>query len=116
MGRQRDELFFGDLVRLYILHEAIGKPICGVEFVAKLVRHGYRLGPGKVYPVLHALKRAGYLAGRFVIACGKRRQYYEATGKGRDIMRVAKARLHELAGELLKPTSRPTLRRSSRHE
>jgi DNA-binding PadR family transcriptional regulator len=98
----RDGLFFDDFVRLHILYLAFKKPVCGVVVVAELDRLGYRLHPGKVYPVLHALEQAGYLAGRSVMVCGKRRKCYEATEQGRQVMEVARARLHELAGELLR--------------
>jgi DNA-binding PadR family transcriptional regulator len=103
-----DGLFFDDFVRLHILYLATKKPVCGVGIVAELDRLGYRLRPGKVNPVLHALEQAGYLVGRCVVGYGKRRQYYEATGKGRQVMRVARARLHELAAELLTPLPDPT--------
>src|SRR6266542_4204865 len=103
MDNMRDGMFFGDFVRLHILYHATKKPISGLEIVAELERHGYRLRPGKVCSVLQALEQSGYLTGRFVAVGGKRRKYYEATGKGRQVMRVAKTRLHELAAGLLKP-------------
>jgi DNA-binding PadR family transcriptional regulator len=103
MGTTQDRLFFGSFVRLHILHRASKELISGVGVVAELNRHGYRLSPGKVYSVLQALERAGYLAVRFLIVCGKRRKYYQATGKGRRVVGVAMARLHDLASELVTP-------------
>jgi DNA-binding PadR family transcriptional regulator len=103
MGTTRDRLFFGTFVRLHILHRANKEPICGVGVVAELNRHGYRLSPGKVHSVLQALERAGYLEARYLIVCRKRRKYYQATGKGRRVVGVAKARLHGLAAELVTP-------------
>src|SRR5205823_13781695 len=110
MGTMRVGLFFGVFVRLHILHRATKRPTCGVEIVAELERYGYRLSPGKVYSVLQALEQAGYLTGGSVVVGGKRRKYYEATGKGRQVMEVARTRLHELAAELLKQV--PDLRES----
>ena len=41
--------FFGGFVRLHILYHAARKPICGVEMIEELGRHGYKLGPGTLY-------------------------------------------------------------------
>jgi hypothetical protein len=70
MGTMQNRLFFGDFVRLHILYLATRKPVCGVGVVAELDRHSYGVCPGKVYPVLHALEQAGYLASRSVVVCG----------------------------------------------
>jgi hypothetical protein len=53
--------FFGGFVRLHILYHADKEPVCGVEMIDELKRHGYRLGPGTLYPILHHLEEAGYL-------------------------------------------------------
>lgn len=103
MSKMRGWLFFGDFVRLHILYQAAKKPISCVEVVTRLDRHGYRLRPGKVYSVLHALERAGYLTGCSVVVSGKRRKHYEATGKGRQVVELAKAKLHALAAQVLQP-------------
>ena len=53
--------FFGGFVRLHILYHAGKEPICGVDMIEELERHGYRLSPGTLYPLLHGLERRGYL-------------------------------------------------------
>lgn len=90
-------LFFGDFIRLQILRLAAHKPICGVEIAAALNWHGYRVPPRKLYPLLHALKHAGYLMDK----CENRRKYYEATSKGRKVIEVAREKVHELATVVL---------------
>jgi DNA-binding PadR family transcriptional regulator len=94
-------LFFAGFVRLHILHHAAEAPICGVEIVAELGRHGYRLSPGTVYPVLHELEKAEYLTARTEVVSGKQRKYYEATPEGRKALEEAKVKLRELAAEVL---------------
>jgi DNA-binding PadR family transcriptional regulator len=99
--KMRGWLFFEDFVRLHVLHHATKKPICVGEVVTILNRHGYRLNPRAIRPVLQAMEQAGYLAGFSVVVDGKRRRYYEATAEGRQVMEVATPRLRELATELL---------------
>ena len=42
-------------VRVHVLHHATEGPIYGVEMIEELARHGYQIGPGTIYPTLHAL-------------------------------------------------------------
>jgi DNA-binding PadR family transcriptional regulator len=94
-------LFFAGFVRLHVLYHAAQEPICGVDIVAELARHGYRLSPGTVYPVLHELERAGYLTGSTGVVAGKQRRYYKATADGRAALEQAKDKLLELVAEVL---------------
>ena len=40
------------LVRLHVLHHAAERPIYGQWMIDELARHGYRLSPGTLYPML----------------------------------------------------------------
>lgn len=51
-----DREFFLGFVKIHILYHASIGPISGVEIAEELERHGYRLGPGTLYPTL---RRAG---------------------------------------------------------
>src|SRR5208282_6071543 len=75
MAEVLSRLFFAGFVRLHVLYHAAQEPICGVEIVAELGRHGYRLSPGTLYPVLHELQVAGYLRVRSAVVAGKMRKY-----------------------------------------
>jgi DNA-binding PadR family transcriptional regulator len=101
MAEVLSRLFFAGFVRLHVLYHAAQEPLCGVEIVAELGRHGYRLSPGTVYPVLHELEQAGWLIGRSAVVAGKRRKYYKATPAGRKALEAAKVKLRELAHEVL---------------
>ena len=94
-------LFFAGFVRLHILHHAAEEAICGVDIVAELGRHGYRLSPGTIYPILHELENAGYLQVHSAVVSGKMRKYYEATPAGELALAEAKVKLRELAEEVL---------------
>ena len=69
--------------------------------IEELARHGYRLSPGTLYPMLHALERKGYLKSKTEGIGRRARRMYRATKKGRNALTLAKARVRELFGELI---------------
>jgi DNA-binding PadR family transcriptional regulator len=93
------ELYVG-LIRLHVLHHAAHEPVYGGWIIEELRRHGYRLSPGTLYPMLHGLERKGYLKSR-QDGTGKRsRRFYAITRKGRAALADARERVKELFGEL----------------
>ena len=87
------------LVRLHILHHAAEHPIYGQWMIDELARHGYRLSPGTLYPMLAKMERDGYLTSQTERAGRTSRKFYTITQKGRDGLAVARVRLCELKGE-----------------
>ena len=53
-------LFLG-FIRLHILYHATKESICGVELMEELEHHGYDVGPGTLYPMLHQMQKAGLI-------------------------------------------------------
>lgn len=98
---QLDRQFFLGFVRTHILFHAAEAAICGVEITEELSRHGYRLSPGTLYPILHALAAAGYLRCVSKVENGRVRKYYTITARGRWALGEAKKRLKELVKEVL---------------
>ena len=94
-----EELYAG-FVRLHILYHASKGPIFGLWVIEELARHGYRLSPGTLYPVLHGLERAGYLASQRRLVQGRFRRVYAITPAGREALAQAKEKVRELFGEL----------------
>jgi PadR family transcriptional regulator len=88
-------------IRLHILHHAARKPLIGHWIIEELRRHGYRLSPGTLYPMLRAMKEKGYL--RSIEKRSGRRFWreYRATAAGRKALGAAKAKLRELFHELI---------------
>jgi DNA-binding PadR family transcriptional regulator len=88
------------LVRLHVLHHAAEGEVYGQWMIEELARHGYKLSPGTLYPMLHAMERRGYLTSashRF----GKTfRRVYRATPLGREALAVAAERARELFHEM----------------
>src|SRR6185437_8021383 len=57
-----DKDLYTGLIRLHVLHHAVVEgPVYGLWMIEELARHGYRLSPGTLYPILHGLERKGYL-------------------------------------------------------
>ena len=75
-------MFFGGFVRMHVLYHAVKEPIFGVEMMEELGRHGYDVGAGTLYPMLHQLEEAGYLISHIEVVAGKQRKYYRATPEG----------------------------------
>ncbi|MDP2603436.1 MAG: PadR family transcriptional regulator [Deltaproteobacteria bacterium] len=92
---------YGGLIRLHILHHAANKPVFGLWFIEELARHGYKLSPGTLYPLLHGLERRGYLRSKDERLGNRSRRVYRATPLGRKVLAGAKEKVRELFGELL---------------
>jgi DNA-binding PadR family transcriptional regulator len=92
---------FTGFVRLHILYHADREPICGVEIMEELQHHGYNLGPGTLYPILHQLQEGGYITSKDAVVNGKRRKNFRITARGRKLLDEAKAKLRELVSEVL---------------
>ncbi|HEX4072713.1 MAG TPA: PadR family transcriptional regulator, partial [Planctomycetaceae bacterium] len=99
--------FFKGFIRLHILYHAAKEPIYGAEITDELVRHGYRLSQGTLYPTLHKLEQLGYLKSRTEVVAGKQRKYYQATDAGRKVVVEARERLLELVSEVVKDQDAP---------
>ncbi|HZW29615.1 MAG TPA: PadR family transcriptional regulator [Isosphaeraceae bacterium] len=115
MGELLIKMFFGGFVRMHVLYHAVKEPVFGVEMMEELARHGYDVGPGTLYPILHQLEEAGYLRVHTEVVAGKQRKYYRATPEGGRALEDAKAKLRELVKEVLQddPPS-PSIRSKGR--
>jgi PadR family transcriptional regulator len=93
------ELFYG-LIRIHVLLHAAHQPIFGLAMMEELEHHGYRIGPGTLYPLLHGLERTGLLKSAAVTENGRRRRLYRITPAGRKALSASKAKVDELHHEL----------------
>lgn len=89
-------------VRAHILHHAAEGPIFGLEMMEELRRHGYSMGPGTLYPILHNLENTGCLRSKQEVVNGKQRKYYVASAKGRRVLAAVRKQIRELSEEILK--------------
>lgn len=106
-----DNMEFNDLlagfVRIHILHHAAEGEVYGQWLIEELARHGYRISPGTLYPMLQAMEERGYLTSKEDAdgRLGRRRKVYSVTVKGRRGLDVARAQLRELTGEVRHPSN-----------
>ena len=96
---RNQELYIG-LVRLHVLHHASEDAIFGLGIIQELGRHGYRLGPGTIYPLLHGMKERGWLRSRQQLVEGRKRKTYIATASGRRALKVAREQVRQLYEEM----------------
>lgn len=95
----RRELFSG-LIRIHVLIHASHEPIFGLAMMQELAHHGYRIGPGTLYPLLHGLERTGLLKSALEKVGGRRRRVYRITRAGSAALENARAKVDELHHEL----------------
>ena len=88
-------------IKIHVLHHAGQQPVYGLWLMEELARHGYTISPGTLYPTLHSLERAGYLASQKRVVAGRQRRYYTLTPAGAAALAEARARLAELVAEVL---------------
>ena len=93
------ELYIG-LVRLHVLHHAAEKPVFGLGMIQELGRHGYKLGAGTIYPLLHGMERRGWLRAELKLVNGHRRKVYAATPAGSKALAQARRYVGELFEEM----------------
>jgi len=95
-----DQELYTGLIRLHILYHAAREPIFGLGIIEELARHGYKLSPGTLYPILHGLEYKGYLRSAEQRDGRQARRMYRVTPAGRKALETAKGKVRELFGEL----------------
>jgi len=93
------EIFTG-LIRIHVLVHAAHEPVFGLAMMEELKHHGYRIGPGTLYPLLHGMERNGLLISEMKNVSGRRRRVYELTREGKKALKQAKTKVGELHHEL----------------
>jgi len=92
-------LFLG-FIRLHILYHASKEPVFGLSLIQELERHGYRMSPGTLYPILHQMESNGFLLSEKATISGKMRKYYRITEDGRQALMQSYDKIKELSDEL----------------
>src|SRR3546814_11589585 len=88
-------------VRLHILLHAADEPVYGSWIIEELAHHGYKLSPGTLYPMLHAMEKKGYLVSREEQRGSVRRRFYRATDIGCRAFGLARETAREFFGVLV---------------
>jgi DNA-binding PadR family transcriptional regulator len=88
-------------IKIHVLYHAKNEGFCGADMMKELRRHGYRIGPGTLYPTLHRMQQDGYLESEKRTEDGRARIYYKATAKGRRALDRVRPKIGELVSEVL---------------
>ncbi len=86
---------------MHVLHHAAVGGVYGNWMIEELRHHGYKISPGTLYPMLRAMEKDGWIAGKDA-ADGTRRRLYKITPAGRRALKEARAKLRELFSEVAK--------------
>ncbi len=97
--------FLLGFIKIHVLHHAGECPIYGTAIIEELSRHGYRVGPSLIYPILHQLEVQGYLSRADQLVSGKVRKYYTLTPSGARALDDIKGKIAELVAEVIDPDS-----------
>jgi PadR family transcriptional regulator, regulatory protein PadR len=91
---------YSGLIRIHLLHHACEEGVFGLGMIRELRRHGYRISPGTIYPLLHGMEERGLLRSAFAWIEGRRRKVYFVTRMGRNALEEAKEKVRELSNEI----------------
>ena len=94
-------------IRVHTLYHAGQAPIYGAWLQEELARHGYEIGPGTLYPMLHGLERDGLLARCESHIDDRPVKCYSLTSEGERVLEQARERAWELVREIGRATSYP---------
>lgn len=99
--------------KIHILHHAEEQGVYGHWMLEELHRHGYRLSPGTLYPLLARMARRGWL--RSTEPKGSRAaRVYRITPSGSEVLERLRASLAELQHEVARPETARRRRTASR--
>jgi DNA-binding PadR family transcriptional regulator len=100
-GRSTLRRFLQGAVGVHVLHHAAEREVHGAWMSEELARHGHRISPGTLYPLLHRMQDEGLLTSREERTGSQTRRLYRATDEGRRALEDARAALRELVDEVL---------------
>jgi len=95
---QRDLL--SGLIRIHVLIHASHETIFGLAMMEELRHHGYRIGPGTLYPLLHGMENSGLLKSELQFVDRRKRRIYKITAAGRKALLEVTKKVDELHHEL----------------
>jgi len=90
--------FIRSFLDITILHMLVQAPLWGYRMMTVLnERHGVKVGPPVIYPLLDSMEVDGLIEGKDVYAGKRRRKMYSITGRGSEHLKCLKKILSEMA-------------------
>lgn len=93
------KLFLG-FIQIHILFHANKEPIYGTWMMKELEKHGYKVSPGTIYPLLNNMEKKGILSRKDKNVDGRILKFYEITNLGKEILSEATEKASELIHEI----------------
>jgi len=90
------------LWKIHILHHAAEHPLYGQWLLDELQRHGFRVSPGTLYPLLSRMARQGWLRRAGQGGSPKARREYVATATGTRALAALGSQVDELHREVVR--------------
>lgn len=88
--------------KIHILHHAEEGPVYGQWIAEELFRHGYKISPGTLYPLLKRMEKNGWLKSGSVAGAGVHaRKEYRLTRSGAKILAFIRTQVEELHHEVI---------------
>jgi DNA-binding PadR family transcriptional regulator len=87
-------------VAVHVLHHASEGAVHGAWLSEELARHGHRISPGTLYPLLHRMVDAGLITGRQEVVDGRVLRRYRTTRSGKQKLAALRVVVRELAAEI----------------
>ena len=88
-------------IKLHVLHHSERGEVFGIGLMEELARHGYRVGPGTLYPTLAKLESQGLLSCERRTVNRKQRKYCRITRAGRNLLKQMRRKINELYREVV---------------
>ena len=88
-------------IRIHILFHASREAVFGIGLMEELGSHGYKIGPGLLYPTLAKMEKEELLVCEKRIVRHKQRKYYRITPKGLALLENMKEKIIELYEEVI---------------
>ncbi len=89
--------------KIHILHHAESEPVYGLWLMEELRRHGYRISPGTLYPLLRRMETHGWLETPCRSDAARReRKCYRLTNQGAGVLALLREQVVELYREVVK--------------
>jgi DNA-binding PadR family transcriptional regulator len=99
--------------KIHILYHAEEEGVYGHWMLEELHRHGYRLSPGTLYPLLARMARHGWIRAAKQ-ARSREARVYRITPEGSEVLKRLRASLAELQHEVTPTVTRKASRTASR--
>jgi DNA-binding PadR family transcriptional regulator len=99
--------------KIHILHHAEEQGVYGHWMLEELHRHGYRLSPGTLYPLLARMARHGWIRAAQP-ARSREARVYRITPAGSEVLKRLRGSLAELQHEVTPKASRKSSRTHAR--